>query len=188
MARGNGAGPAAGEGGARLGEDQAGLAGRRRLRRAVALASTLGLLGLVVLAALAWPKPPASTLAGGSSVINSATSAQADRVEVVYFHRTQRCETCLWSGQAARWTVSTYFADELSSGKVTFQEVDVQKPENAPLANRFRATGSSLFLNYEKDDQDHIVQAADTYPYAGNLERYSEQPDCTSQRTGSQSG
>jgi hypothetical protein len=68
----------------------------------------------------------------------------------------------------------TYFADELASGKVTYHEVDVQKLENAALAQRFRATGSSIFLNFVKDGKDNIVQASDVYPYVGNTERFSE--------------
>ncbi len=168
MAEGKGEGQALGGNQPGRAEGQAGLAARRRFRRAVAVAATLGALVLIVLAAFAWPKPPTSTPTDGA-----LAGVKADRVEVVYFHRTQRCETCLWSGQAARWTVTTYFADELASGKVTFQEVDVQEPENALLAQRFRATGPSLFVNYVLAGQDHIVQAYDTYPYAGDLARYS---------------
>ncbi len=169
MAEGKGAGRIAGESQAGRVAAQVGLAARRRFRRTVAVATAIGALGLIVLSALAWPKPLTSPPADGA-----LAGVKADRVEVVYFHRTQRCETCLWAGQATGWTVQTYFADELASGKVTSQETDVQKPENAALAQKYRASGSSLFLNYVKGGQDHIVQAYDTYPYVGNLDRYSE--------------
>ena len=139
-------------------------------------AIAVGAVILFALAALLWP--PSGGQAGRSPGTPSAGTAStvgaADRVDVVYFHRTERCQTCLWTGEATGWTVKTYFADELASGRVTYQEVDVQKPENAALAKRFRATGSSLFLNFVKDGKDNIVQATDTYPYIGNTERFSE--------------
>jgi hypothetical protein len=124
---------------------------------------------LVAVAALVWPR--VSTSGPGSST-NEAS--KADRVDVVYFHRTERCQSCLWTGEAISWTMKTYFAAELASGKVTYQEFDVQKPENSELAGKFRATGSSLFLNFVKSGQDNIVQASDTYPYIGNSQRFSE--------------
>lgn len=137
-------------------------------------------VGAVIVFALAAPLwPPTSGQAGRSpgtpSMGTASTGApSADRVDVVYFHRTERCQTCLWTGEAVAWTVKTYFADELASGKVTHQEVDVQKSENAALVQKYRATGSSLFLNFVKDGKDNIVQASDVYPYVGNTERFAE--------------
>lgn len=149
------------------GDKQARLPGTRTRRVIVAALALVVLLAAIV--AVSWPKPSSSGLASSLS-----SSTKADRVDVVYFHRTERCQSCLWTGEAVDWTVKTYFADELARGKVTHQEVDVQKPENAAIAQRFRATGSSLFLNFVKDGQDNIVQASDVYPYVGNTERFAE--------------
>jgi len=128
----------------------------------------VGAVILFALAGLLWPSASGQT--GGAS----AQPTKADRIDVVYFHRTERCESCLWTSQAASWTISTYFPTELAQGRVTYQEVDVQKRDNAVLVYRYRASGSSLYLNYVKDGKDRIVQAYDTYPYIGNLERFSE--------------
>lgn len=97
----------------------------------------------------------------------------ADRIDVVYFHRTERCDSCTWAGQMARKTVVSYFANELSSGRVTFREADVQSFENRMLAAKYRATGSSLFLDYVSQGKDYIVEAAQTYPYVGNETRFT---------------
>lgn len=54
------------------------------------------------------------------------SSGQADRVTVVYFHRTQRCYSCYYVEAGANYTVETYFADELVSGKLTFHWIRIQ--------------------------------------------------------------
>ena len=118
---------------------------------------------------------PASARAVAPAAAPTMSPVQkTDRIDVVYFHRTQRCDSCLWVGTAARQVMETYFKDELASGKVTFQEVDVQKPENAALAKQYRATGSSLYMNYYRDGVDNIREARDTYPMVGNWPRFSE--------------
>jgi hypothetical protein len=100
--------------------------------------------------------------------------SSADRIEVVYFHRTERCASCLWVEQMSRKVVESAFAPQLASGKVTYREVDVQKPENRAMAAKYRAGGSQLFVNYVKDGRDSIVEARQTYPFVGNETRFSD--------------
>ena len=73
----------------------------------------------------------------------------------------------------SRKTVESYFAGELASGRVTFQEVDVQKPENRALAYKFKASGSQLFLNFVSGGTERIVEAQYVYPYVGNEARFT---------------
>ncbi|MHB1415519.1 MAG: nitrophenyl compound nitroreductase subunit ArsF family protein [Chloroflexota bacterium] len=139
--------------------------GRRGPGRGVFYA-VAGVLILFVAIALAWPsEEPAGAQA--------APVTNAERIDVVYFHRTERCQSCLWAGEMTRKTVETYFKDELASGRVTFREVDVQQSENAVLARQYGAAYSSLFINYTKDGHDHIVHANDAYPYIGDEARFS---------------
>ena len=105
----------------------------------------------------------------GNSSNNSSSnsSALADRVEVVYFHRTQRCYSCQYVEAGARYTVETYFKDELATGKVTFKVVNLQDKENAAIVKKYRAFTSSLFINTIKDGSDHIKEATDIYLLIG---------------------
>jgi hypothetical protein len=115
---------------------------------------------------------PQATSAASTKPNAASSIGPADKIEVIDFHRTVRCDSCVWVGEVSRKTVEFYFKDELASGKVTFQEIDVQKPENAALAKKFKATGSSLYLNYIKDGTDHIVEASRIYPYVGNEAKF----------------
>ena len=102
------------------------------------------------------------------------STGPADRVDVVYFHRTQRCSTCIHAEELTRDTVETHFADELASGKLTFQSIDVQDSNNAAIVNKYGAYARQLFINTVKDGTDHIEQATDLYPLIFNDEAFVE--------------
>lgn len=120
--------------------------------------------------------PPAAN--GGESdhqeQPNSNTSSvPADRVDVVYFHRTSRCYSCKYVEARTRYTLETYFKDELASGKLTFQAINVQDKENAAIVKKYGAYTSSLFINTVKDSTDHIKEATDIYLLIGKDEAFA---------------
>ena len=102
------------------------------------------------------------------------SSASADRVDVVYFHRTQQCYSCRYAEERTRYTVETYFNDELASGKLTFQSIDVQDSKNAAIVEKYSAYTSSLFINTIKDGSDHIEQVTDIWFAIGDDEAFVE--------------
>jgi len=98
----------------------------------------------------------------------------ADKVEVVYFHRTRRCYSCTYVEEGTRYTVETYFKDELASGKVVFKVLNVEDEENAAIVKKYGAFTSSLFINTIKDSTDHIKEATDIYFLIGHDEAFVE--------------
>jgi hypothetical protein len=70
--------------------------------------------------------------------------------------------------------VETYFADELASGKLTFQSLDVQDSQNAAIVQKYGAYGSQLFINTVKDGTDHIEQVTDIWLVIGKDEAFVE--------------
>jgi len=107
-----------------------------------------------------------------SIVANFAILGPADRVDVVYFHRTQRCHSCIYAEDGIRYTVETYFADELASGKVTFEVINVEDGENAAIVKKYRAYTSSLFINTVRDGTDHIQEVMDIWYLIGDDEAF----------------
>jgi len=102
------------------------------------------------------------------------SSGPGERVEVVYFHRTQQCYSCRYAEEETRYTVETYFNDELASGKLTFQSIDVQDSKNAAIIEKYGAYTSSLFINTIKDGTDHIEQVTDIWLVIGDDEAFVE--------------
>lgn len=76
----------------------------------------------------------------------SAAQPPSDRVVVMYFHRTQRCPTCLRMGSYSEEAVVKGFAKELKAGTVEFHYIDFQDKKNAALAKAYKITGPSLVV------------------------------------------
>jgi hypothetical protein len=99
-------------------------------------------------------------------------SGAADSVEVVYFHRTRRCYACQYAEDVTRSALETHFGDELGSGRLTFQSVDVQNAENAAIIGKYGAYSSSLFVNAIRDGSDHIEHVTAIWHLIGNDEAF----------------
>lgn len=82
----------------------------------------------------------------------------AEKVEVFLFHTTQRCTTCIAIGRLAGETVNEYFQPEIKAGRIEFREINIDLAENKKLAEKFQASGSSLFLNAISDGKDNITE------------------------------
>lgn len=89
-------------------------------------------------------------------------------VEVVYFHRTQRCYSCEYAEDGVQYTIDNYFADELASGELVFMSIDVQDKENAELVDKYGAYTSSLFMNKVVDGVEHIEEITKIWLVVGN--------------------
>jgi len=103
---------------------------------------------------------------------SDTSSIPADKVEVVYFHRAQRCYSCIYAEEGTRYTVETYFADELASGKVAFEVFNVEDKENATIVKKYGAFTSSLFVNTIRDGTDHIEEVTDIWFVLGDDEAF----------------
>jgi len=126
------------------------------------------LVCLAVWLIVAYGTSPATPPASDNS------SGPADRVEVVYFHRAQRCYTCLYAEEHTQYTLETYFADELASGRVTFQSINVQDEENADIVEKYGASYLTLCINTVRDGTDHIEEVTDIWFVIGNDEAFVE--------------
>ena len=87
----------------------------------------------------------------------------ADKVEVVYFYRPQRCHGCVYAEDTTRYTLETYFADELASGKITFATFNLGAEENAAIVEKYGAYTSSLFINTIIDGTEHIEEVTEIW-------------------------
>ncbi|MFA5249450.1 MAG: nitrophenyl compound nitroreductase subunit ArsF family protein [Candidatus Paceibacterota bacterium] len=92
----------------------------------------------------------------------------AQKVEVFLFHRTQRCTTCIAIGKLSGQTVEERFGQEVSSGKVVFREVNLDEPQNKELAEKFKASGSALFINTIRNGSDNIQEDVSVWRLTGD--------------------
>jgi|GEM_PF-1958132 len=110
----------------------------------------------------------------GPPSTSGSPSTPANRVEVVYFHRNQRCAGCVYAETGTRYTVETYFKDELASGKVTFETLNVEDDKNAAIIKKYDAYTSSLFINTITDGTDHIEEVTEIWFVLGDDEAFAK--------------
>jgi hypothetical protein len=84
---------------------------------------------------------------GKSEKTIAETELKSNVIEVIDFHSTHRCMTCNAIEANTKYTLETFFADELQSGKITFKVINVDLKENESIAQAYEAYGTSLFLN-----------------------------------------
>ena len=100
--------------------------------------------GVVALCALALSQ---TALAADDPVkADTPAAVPADRVVVMYFHRTQRCPTCLRMGSYSEESVVKGFAKQIKDGTVEFRYVDFQDEKNAALTKGYKVGGPTLIV------------------------------------------
>jgi hypothetical protein len=75
-----------------------------------------------------------------------AADPPADRVLVLYFHRTQRCPTCLKMGSYSEEAITKGLEAQVKGGTVEFRYVDFQNEKNAKLTKAYKITGPALII------------------------------------------
>jgi hypothetical protein len=76
----------------------------------------------------------------------SAADTPTDRTVVMYFHRTQRCPTCLKMGSYSEESVKSGFAQQIKNGKVEFHYIDFQDAKNSALTKGYKVGGPTLIV------------------------------------------
>jgi hypothetical protein len=136
---------------------------RAKLQFAIVAVLAIGLLCACTSQAIA-PTPPPEQPAVPPVITTTPPTVQPqdepleseNRVDVVYFHRPQRCVTCLCFEERIRYIMSNYFQEELKSSKMTFGVYDIGDSKNADIVKKYGAYSSQLFINTVKDGTDNI--------------------------------
>lgn len=115
----------------------------------------------------------ASSAPESQSTLPSAMTSPVEKVEIFHFHATQQCASCIAVGDLAEKTVNANFKDELASGRLVFAHINAQQPENAELAAKYGATGSSLWIGVYDADGFHKEENVKVWYLINNKEAYS---------------
>ncbi|MCX7425328.1 MAG: nitrophenyl compound nitroreductase subunit ArsF family protein [Planctomycetia bacterium] len=105
----------------------------KRIAMAVIL---LGVVSLVL----------ASPTVGAAAEEKAEVKPPADRVVVMYFHRTQRCPTCLRMGGYSEEAVVKGYPNEIKDRTVEFHYIDFQDAKNAALTKGYKIAGPALVV------------------------------------------
>jgi hypothetical protein len=109
--------------------------------RRVVIASVFGVVALCTLAF-----SPTVFAADDPVKADKPAATPADRVVVMYFHRTQRCPTCLRMGSYSEEAVVNGFAKQIKDRTVEFHYIDFQDEKNEALTNGYKVGGPTLIV------------------------------------------
>ena len=144
------------------------------------LIAAIVLVALIVIGASLWligVRPGQSATASVSQVqpindLDLLPPGQAEHIEVAYFNRTKRCAGCIEAERLIRKTFDTYFTDRLESGEMSLVVADIQKLQNAALAEKYDALSSSLYLGIVKDGIEYTCLVGDIWFARGDEPRF----------------
>jgi len=67
-------------------------------------------------------------------------------LEVLYFHATHRCPTCMSIEANTKKTLEANFAEDLKKGKIKFTVLNVDDEKNKDISQKYGAYGATLIL------------------------------------------
>lgn len=85
---------------------------------------------------------------------SAGSGGGADNIQLLYFHRTQRCTSCNNAEAYARETLDRYFAPEMAAGKLSIQSIDYQTDK--AMAEKYGVKMQGLKLVIGRDGQQTV--------------------------------
>jgi len=83
------------------------------------------------------------------------------KIDIFYFHRTDRCQTCMSIEENTKTTLKTYFADEVMNGVIVFQSINFEGDTDTGLIEKYKADGPSLFMTRDKNGKEKTKNLTD---------------------------
>ena len=115
----------------------------------------------------------ASPLAGSAVVSDEDSASLQKSVIVYYFHGNFRCTSCHRIEQYTKEAVEQYFSDELSSGKLVFSQVNVEKQDNAHFVKDYQLYTKSVVLSLVKNGNEiKYINLEKVWNYLRNKEQF----------------
>ncbi len=134
------------------------------------MSKKLILFSILIVGAIVWAgysqKTPNQSIDNNSTTANtnnasnlmSKAEVPTDKIEVVHFHGTHQCWSCITVGEYALKTIKEKFPEEYKNGTIIFKDVNGELSENRDVVIKYQAKGSSLFVNAITDGKDKIEE------------------------------
>ncbi len=103
---------------------------------------------------------------------NKGQIQPAEKIEVVHFHGTYQCPACIKVGKYALETIKTEFPEDYAHGKIVYKDVNGNLPENRDIVIKYRARGSSLFINTTRNGHDNIEEDLTVWRLVSNENQF----------------
>ncbi|MCD4732379.1 MAG: nitrophenyl compound nitroreductase subunit ArsF family protein [Bacteroidales bacterium] len=85
---------------------------------------------------------------------NEEAKSKKSQIDIYYFHRTERCKTCLSIEENTKNTLGQYFADELKDGIITFNSINYEGDTEKEIIEKYDADAPALYLTKVKKGKE----------------------------------
>ena len=103
----------------------------------------------------------------------AATFVPKNYVIAYYFHGTFRCPTCHKLEQYSKEAIEANFKNELTSGKMVFKTVNVDKKANEHFVNDYQLYTKSLVISLVRGGKEEkFKNLTKIWEYVGNKQRF----------------
>lgn len=99
---------------------------------------------------------------------------KAEKIEVIHFHATQQCWSCITVGEYALKTIKEKFPEEYANGTIVYKDINGELPENKDMVIKYQAGGSSLFINSIADGKDNIEEDVTVWRLVSDEEKFKD--------------
>ena len=112
----------------------------------------LGVVGIALAASFFWQGKHHALSVTPAAVAESVAGkpVTATAVAVYYFHGSIRCEKCLEIERVSREIVLSFYADDLAAGRMKWESVNYELPENRHFFDDFNLGLPSLAVECRK--------------------------------------
>ncbi len=97
-------------------------------------------------------------------------SDDLNKVELLYFHRTDRCTSCNNAEQYIRDTLDRFYTDEMKSGRLSLQSIDYQK--DMAMAFKYNVKMQGLKSITTNGNQTNVKDVPEIWSYVGDKEAF----------------
>jgi hypothetical protein len=99
---------------------------------------------------------------GYSQQKNVGTSTTA-KVQVYFFHGTNRCSGCLNAEKASVQVLNELYKDQLEKGIIAFESVNIEEDKNKALAEKYEVAWNMLLFVKSDGTKKELTQQAFSY-------------------------
>ena len=109
---------------------------------------------------------PDETNSNDTIVLN----ADVAKIQIIYFHGTRRCPSCVAIGDEAGKLVQYDYQKLVDSGDLVFFEINIDEEQNIKLAEKYEIAGSALLVIKTVDGKEEIADlTGDGFKLARNM-------------------
>ncbi len=85
---------------------------------------------------------------------NEEVKSKKSQIDIYYFHRTERCNTCLSIEENTKTVLEQYFADELKDETIIFFSINYEGDTEKEVIEKYDADAPALYLTKVKKGKE----------------------------------